>query len=427
MTDLNAALENIQRAAWLKRPAVRAVFELLDGDQGHVRAVGGIVRNTILGDPGGDVDMASIFTPDEVMARAEKVGIKAVPTGIDHGTVTLVVEDEAIEVTTLRQDVKTDGRHAEVAFGTDWEEDAKRRDFTVNALYVLADGTLYDPLNGVQDCLDRNVHFIGDAAARIEEDYLRILRFFRFFAYYGSGRPEAGGLKAAAKLKAGIKGLSAERVWTELKKILSAPDPSRALLWMRTTGILALVLPEGEKWGMDAIHGIVAAEEELEWEIDPLFRLISIIPPQADKAKALAERLKLSNSEADRLVKWAMVTPIAPETSNSALEQFLYWGDQTAILDRLRLDLAALRQKLKQDQNMDLMAKIGALHQHMEKALAWTAPVFPLGGKDLIALGVEPGEEMGKILKALEQHWVDEGFQPSKDTLLAKAKAEHLA
>ena len=126
---------------------------------------------------------------------------------------------------------------------------------------------------------------------------------------------------------------------------------------------------------MDAIHGIVAAEEELEWEIDPLFRLISIIPPQADKAKALAERLKLSNSEADRLVKWAMVTPIAPETSNSALEQFLYWGDQTAILDRLRLDLAALRQKLKQDQNMDLMAKIGALHQHMEKALAWTAPV----------------------------------------------------
>ena len=126
-------------------------------------------------------------------------------------------------------------------------------------------------------------------------------------------------------------------------------------------------------------------------------------------------------------MKWAMVTPIAPETSNSALEQFLYWGDQTAILDRLRLDLAALRQKLKQDQNMDLMAKIGALHQHMEKALAWTAPVFPLGGKDLIALGVEPGEEMGKILKALEQHWVDEGFQPSKDTLLAKAKAEHLA
>lgn len=248
---------------------------------------------------------------------------------------TLVFENETIEVTTLRKDVQTDGRHAEVAFGTDWEEDAKRRDFTMNALYVLADGTLFDPLHGLQDCLDRNVHFIGDAGQRIEEDYLRILRFFRFFAYYGSGRPETGGLKAAAKLKEGVKNLSAERVWAELKKILAAPDPSRSLLWMRTTGILALVLPEGEKWGMDAIHGIVDAENELDWDIDPLFRLISIIPPQADKVKNLAKRLKLSNSEAERLMSWAKLTPIAPETSNNELDQKLYWGDQTAILDRL--------------------------------------------------------------------------------------------
>jgi poly(A) polymerase len=426
MTELNEALERVKQASWLKRPAVRAAFELLDGDQGHVRAVGGIVRNTILGDPASDVDMASIFTPDEVLDRAAKAGIKAIPTGIEHGTITLVFDDETIEVTTLRQDVATNGRHAEVAFGTDWEEDAKRRDFTMNALYVLADGSLYDPLHGVQDCLDRNVHFIGDAAARIEEDYLRILRFFRFFAYYGSGRPEAGGLKAAAKLKDGVKRLSAERVWAEFKKILAAPDPSRALLWMRTTGILALVLPEGEKWGMDAIHGIVAAEQELEWKIDPLFRLISIIPPHADKVKQLAERLKLSNDEAARLQKWAIQPPIAPETSAKDVDKSLYWGDQTAILDRICLDLAGLRQKLKQDQNMELMAKIGALHQHMERAQAWTSPVFPLGGKDLIAQGVEPGAEMGKILNVLEQFWVDEDFQPDQAALLAKAKSDGL-
>ncbi|TDQ66969.1 poly(A) polymerase [Maritalea mobilis] len=426
MTELNEALERVKQASWLKRPAVRAAFELLDGGQGHVRAVGGIVRNTILGDPASDVDMASIFTPDEVLDRAAKAGIKAIPTGIEHGTITLVFGDETIEVTTLRQDVATNGRHAEVAFGTDWEEDAKRRDFTMNALYVLADGSLYDPLHGVQDCLDRNVHFIGDAAARIEEDYLRILRFFRFFAYYGSGRPEAGGLKAAAKLKDGVKRLSAERVWAEFKKILAAPDPSRALLWMRTTGILALVLPEGEKWGMDAIHGIVAAEQELKWKIDPLFRLISIIPPQADKVNQLAERLKLSNDEAARLQKWAMQPPIAPETTAKDVDKSLYWGDQTAILDRICLDLAGLRQKLKQDQNMELMAKIGALHQHMERAQAWPSPVFPLGGKDLIAQGVEPGAEMGKILNELEQFWVDEDFQPDQAALLAKAKSDGL-
>ncbi|MCF4099080.1 CCA tRNA nucleotidyltransferase [Maritalea mediterranea] len=424
MTDLSEALARVKQASWLNRPAVRAVFDLLDGDQGHVRAVGGIVRNTILGDPVSDVDMASIFTPEEVLDRAAKAKIRAIPTGIEHGTVTLVFDDETIEVTTLRQDVATNGRHAKVVFGTDWEEDAKRRDFTMNALYVMADGTLFDPLNGVQDCLDRNVHFIGDAVARIEEDYLRILRFFRFFAYYGAGRPEAGGLKAAAKLKTGVKQLSAERVWAEFKKILSAPDPSRALLWMRTTGVLAMVLPEGEKWGMDAIHGVVAAEQELNWQIDPLFRLISIIPPQAEKTKVLADRLKLSNDEAARLHNWALQPVIAPETSAKELDKLLYWGNQTAILDRICLDLAALRQKLKQDENMELMGQIGALHQHMERAQAWTAPAFPIGGKDLIELGMTPGEELGKVLKTLEQYWVDKDFKPGREALLDKAKSD---
>src|SRR5690606_10002862 len=216
----------------------------------EARIAGGAVRNALFGEPVADVDIATTTPPQETVRRAEAAGFKAVPTGFEHGTVTVVAEGRPFEVTTLRADVETDGRRARVVFGRDWQADAERRDFTINALYAEADGTVVDLVGGLADIAARRLRFIGDAEARIREDYLRILRFFRFFAWYGEGRPDAEGLKACARLKGGLSGLSAERVWAETKKLLSAPDPSRALLWMRQTGVLAASLAESEKWGI---------------------------------------------------------------------------------------------------------------------------------------------------------------------------------
>ncbi len=412
----NEQLEMLRQADWLQRASVRKVFEILDGDDGQTKAVGGIVRNTLLGDETGDVDMASKFTPNEILDRAEKAGVKAIPTGIEHGTVTLVVEGETIEVTSLRKDVNTNGRHAEVVFGGDWEDDAKRRDFTFNAMYVGPDGELLDPLNGLKNCLDREVRFIGDAKQRIKEDYLRILRFYRFFAHFGSGRPEADGLRATVALKSGLDRLSPERVWQELKKLLSAKDPSRALLWMRTTGVLAAVLPEGEKWGIDAIHGVVAAEQDLEWSIDPMLRLKSILAPMPDKMAALGKRLRLSNAEVDQLQKWAMVEGLSAEMSEQDLKVALYWGDKDAIIAALQLSLASMR--AKSGESLEAVEKAAGYLKLLNIAKDWNAPTFPVKGQDLLELGVEAGPELGAKLKALESSWVESGFSSTKQKLL---------
>ena len=258
------------------------------------------------------------------------------PTGIEHGTITVVAAGRPYEVTTLRDDIETDGRRAKVRFGRDWRRDAERRDFTINALYATADGAVVDLVGGLADLDSRTVRFIGDAETRIREDFLRILRFFRFFAWYGAGRPDAEALKACARLKDGLDQLSAERVWAELKKLLSAPDPSRALLWMRQASVLTRILPESEKWGIDLIHPLVKAEADLGWPPDPLLRLEALVPPDAARTKVLAERLKLSAAEAARLkTLGAGPRPIAPATTESALARMLYAGDRQAMLDRL--------------------------------------------------------------------------------------------
>ncbi|MFT6659452.1 CCA tRNA nucleotidyltransferase [Maritalea sp.] len=412
-------LDNLRNAAWLQRASVKVVFDLLDGANGQTKAVGGVVRDTILGNPTGDVDMASKFTPTQIIDRAAKANIKAIPTGIEHGTVTLVIDGEAIEVTSLRKDIKTDGRRAVVEFGGDWKDDAKRRDFTFNALYVGPDGELLDPLGGLDDCLKREVRFIGDAKQRIKEDYLRILRFYRFFAFYGAGRPEADGLRATVALKSGLDQLSPERIWQELKKLLSAPDPSRSLLWMRTTGVLAAILPEGEKWGIDAIHGLVTAEQDLGWKIDPILRLKSILPPMVDKMTALGKRLRLSNVEADQLQKWAMAEGLTAEMSDQELKALIYWGDQPAILSALQLSLANMRQK--STESLEAVERSSGYLRLLKVAQTWEAPEFPVKGQDLLGLGQVPGPQIGVELNKLEQAWVDSGFALSREQLLADA------
>lgn len=406
------------KADWLKAKPLQALFKALNRDGGEARVVGGAVRNTLLGSKVSDVDLATTHLPQETVRLAKEAGFKPVPTGIEHGTITVVVQGHPFEVTTLRQDVETDGRHAKVAFGTDWKADAERRDFTINALYMTADGTIIDDVGGLADIESRTLRFIGDAEQRIREDYLRILRFFRFFAWYGSGRPEADGLRASARLKDGLAQLSAERVWAELKKLLSAPDPSRALLWMRQGGVLNLILPESEKWGIDAIHGLVRTEADLGWQADPLLRLASIVPPDSVRMEEMGNRLKMSNAERARLEAWARADAVKPELSEQALKKAIYRGSKQAVLDRIRLAYAAARADAAGSD--DAMIRAGGFARLLDAAERYDAPVFPVTGSDLLALGIEKGPGLGEVLRSLETFWIDSGFSLDRAALLDK-------
>lgn len=410
---------SIASADWLKDESLQRLLGVLSASGEESRIAGGAVRNTLLGEAVRDIDIATTNHPDETARRAAAAGFKAVPTGAEHGTVTVIAHGKPYEVTTLRADVETDGRRAKVSFGRDWQRDAERRDFTINALYAEADGTVVDLVGGLADLESRTLRFIGDPGERIREDYLRILRFFRFFAWYGSGRPDAEGLKACARLKDGLDQLSAERVWAELKKLLSAPDPSRALLWMRQASVLTRVLPESEKWGIDAIHGLVKAETDLGWEPDPLLRLEAIVPPDAGRMTALAERLRLSNAASDRLRGWAGTDAIAANASEAELAKKLYRGDRQGFIDRLRLSLASSRAKAVDD-NLALV-EAGGYSRLLAYSENWVKPEFPVKGSDLAGLGMEQGKELGAALKKLEGLWLDSGFALGRGALLERA------
>ena len=408
------------KADWLAKDDLQRLLAALSQGDEEARLAGGAVRNALLGEAVSDIDIATTTVPEETERRAQAAGFRTVPTGKEHGTITVIAGGEAYEVTTLRADVATDGRHASVAFGKDWKADAERRDFTINALYATAAGEVIDLVGGLADLETRTLRFIGDAEARIREDYLRILRFFRFFAWYGDGRPDPEGLRACARLKDGMVRLSAERVWAELKKLLAAPDPSRALLWMRQTGVLSLVLPESEKWGIDAVHALVAAGRDLGWRPDPLLRLEAIVPADPARMAALASRLKLSKAEAARLAAWAMTGPIAPSTGEAALAKIAYRGDRQAVDDRLRLGLAAARAKAGEDSGA--LAEAGGYLRLLRFLEGWEKPVFPVKGSDLAALGMASGPRMGEALSKLEAEWVDGGFRAGRDALLARAE-----
>jgi tRNA nucleotidyltransferase/poly(A) polymerase len=402
------------RAGWLADPALQKLLAVLSEDGEEARIAGGAVRNSLLGEPVTDVDIATTNLPDDTIARAEAAKFKTVPTGKEHGTITVVAGGKPYEVTTLRADVETYGRHARVVFGRDWKRDAERRDFTINALYAEADGRVVDLVGGLADLETRTLRFIGDAEQRIREDYLRILRFFRFFAWYGSGRPDAEGIKASARLKEGLDVLSAERVWTELTKLLSASDPSRALLWMRQTGVLTRVLPETEKWGIDAIPGLMAAEAAQGWAPDPLLRLEAIVPPDAARLAAMAERLRLSRAEADRLKHWAETSTPPAETSEAELARLAYRAKSAGLADRLRLALASVQAKTD-DEAVRRYERLIAFLQ------GWERPVMPITGNDLLAEGLMPGKALGALLRTLEDEWVASNFSLNRGALLKRA------
>jgi poly(A) polymerase len=289
-----------------------------------------------------------------------------------------------------------------------------RRDFTLNALYCDRNGRIFDPLGGYDDLVARRIRFIGDASARIAEDRLRILRFFRFFAWYGHGQPDAEGLKACVRAREGLAGLSAERVWHEFRRLLAAPDPVRAILWIRTSGVLDVVLPESKNWGADLIPRLAGAERLLGWKPDPLLRLMAMIPPRAETVEALGTRLKLSNAESARLLSWSNATLPKPDTEPGELEKLLYRGEPVAIVDRLKLE----RARLQDGPGEKDARERGQLEALIAYAQRWRKPDFPLKGKDLLEIGMRPGPQLGKRLAELEQRWIDSGFALDKAHLL---------
>ena len=284
-----SAPPSLKGAPWLKRPETARVFAALAESGVETRAVGGAVRNSLLGLPVTEVDLATTALPQQVMALARKAGLKAVPTGIEHGTVTVIADGVPFEVTTLRRDVETFGRHATVAFTENWEEDARRRDFTLNALYAGSDGTVFDPLGGYADVVAGRVRFIGDPEARIREDYLRILRFFRFNAYYGKGPFDADGLRASVSLRGGMAQLSAERIAGEVRRLLVAPQATRAVEALFDYGLLPSVI--GGVPRLERFERLVAIEEALGHEPDAMLRLAALTVFVAEDAARVAARL----------------------------------------------------------------------------------------------------------------------------------------
>lgn len=404
---------------WLTDTNLQKLLAVLNADGEEARIAGGAVRNALLGKAVADVDIATTTLPEETARRARAAGFKAVPTGAEHGTITVVASGKPFEVTTLRADIETDGRRAKVRFGRDWKADAERRDFTINALYADADGRVVDLVGGIADLESRTLRFIGDPEARIREDFLRILRFFRFFAWYGAGRPDAEGLKACARLKEGLDQLSAERVWSELKKLLSAPDPSRALLWMRQSGVLTRILPESEKWGIDAIHALASTEAGLGWPADPLLRLEAIVPPDAMRMLKLGERLKMSKAETERLTQWASASAPAPTLTEGTLAKMLYRGEPGGTIDRLKLSLASARGRAVQDDQA--MIEAGGYSRLLGFAEKWRRPEFPVTGNDLAEIGIAKGPKVGEVLRELENAWVESGFALERGALIERA------
>jgi poly(A) polymerase len=392
-------------------PRARAVIDVLTKNGGAARFVGGAVRNALLGEAVGDIDIATPLVPDEVMRRLQAARLGAVPTGIAHGTITAVSGGKPFEITTLRRDVETFGRRAVVAYTTNWAEDAARRDFTINALYADQDGVVYDYFDGLADLAARRVRFVGDATARIREDYLRILRLFRFHAWYGQGELDEEALAAAAAEKGGLKLLSGERVQKELLRLLEAQDPLPALEQMEEAKILAQILPAGFK--LSRLQRLVSVQRKNTLPPDAVLRLAALLPDGVAPALRIAETLKLSNAARDRLVQAGdkderIVAALAPREAR----QLIYRLGAACLMDQLLLRWAASGGR----------ANDAAWRGLLALAMSWKTPVFALDGDDVMAEGIEAGPKIGVLLRDIERWWVEQDFAPDRPALLQRLK-----
>jgi poly(A) polymerase len=396
-------------AEWLAQGAWAQVVAILDRDGEEARVVGGAVRNALLGLPHGDIDVATTALPEEVIRRAQDAGFKVAPTGIEHGTVTVVVDDMPVEVTTLREDIETFGRRAIVRFGRDWRADAERRDFTMNALSASRDRVVYDYVGGLADLDAHRVRFIGDPGRRIAEDYLRILRFFRFHAAYGRGAPDPAGLLACIAGRAGLAHLSRERVRMELMKLLVTPAAAPTLAVMADAGLLLLVFAGVPQ--VKHVAAMIRGEESFGLAPDPLRRLGAIAVLISEDAERLWQRLRLTNAEHERLLSmadgWWRIAPHADDIGARAL---LYRLGPQRFTDRVLLAFA--RSAAGGDQPW---ADLALLPQR------WAAPAFPIKAADLIARGVPKGPALGAALRAAEDAWISAGFPMDLTALAAIA------
>jgi len=386
-------------AGWLGAPALARALSILNGGGEEARVVGGAARNALMGLPLSDIDIATTASPDEVVRRATAAGLKAVPTGIDHGTITLVADGTPFEVTTLRQDVETFGRKAKVAFGRDWKIDAERRDFTMNALSISPDGTVYDYVDGLADLRARRVRFIGDPARRIGEDYLRILRFFRFHASYANGPPDPAGLHACIVARNGLRALSRERVRAEMMKLLIAPFAVPTLAVMTEAGFATLLL--GGVPLLASFANMIKVEQATAFAPDAVRRLGALGVLVTEDAERLRDKLRLFNAEYDRLAamseRWWRVSPALGEAGARAL---LYRLGPTKYVDRV---LIAWTRALPG-------AADPAWRDLASLPTRWTAPRFPLRSADLVARGVAKGPALGAAMRAAEDSWIAAEF-----------------
>ncbi|MBE9603769.1 CCA tRNA nucleotidyltransferase [Acetobacteraceae bacterium H6797] len=392
---------------FLSRGAAAAVLAALPG----ARAVGGCVRDALAGRAIADIDVASPYPPEENAERLRAAGLKVFETGLDHGTVTAVFQHEPVEVTTLRRDLDTDGRHATVAWTTDWREDAARRDFTFNAMSLDGEGGLYDYFGGREDLAAGRVRFVGDAATRLKEDYLRALRFFRFWARYGHGAPDGEAIIAIRAAVPGLARLSAERVWMEIKRLLQAPDPEAALALMAGTGVLGAVLPEAEASGvvprMIGLRRLVSAGAPA----DPVLRVAALLGPQNARGLGrLAARLRLSGDERDRLARLLgrdshALAPVALDEAEA--RRFLAFRGHADALDEMWLAEA--------EDGQDRAAARALLE-------ATPLPVFPLQGRDILDLGVKEGPLVGRAIYAARGWWHAGGCVATHEECLEEAK-----
>jgi poly(A) polymerase len=402
-------------ADWLERPETQAVFAALAARGYAARAVGGAVRNALAGRPVADVDLATDARPEKVMSAAEAAGLRVIPTGLAHGTVTVVAGERPYEITTLRRDVETHGRHATVAFTDDWAEDARRRDFTLNALYCGADGTIFDPLGGYPDLVARRVRFIGDAAERIREDYLRILRFFRLTADFAEGPPDAESLAACVRERAGLAILSAERVRVELLRLLAAPRGPEIAALMQDYGLLPAVLGAAPRPTL--IARLAAIEAALGLSPDAVLRLAALAVEVEEDAERLHDRLRLSNDQAAKLAHAACWrdADIGPASPEAAARVYLYRHGPAAYRERV---LIAWTRSAAPPESEDWRHRFGLPER-------WQIPRFPVKGADVLAVGVEAGPRVGEILRAAEEWWVEGGF--TADEAAVRAKLAELA
>jgi poly(A) polymerase len=396
--SVGASERNLADAAWLRHGALAQLLAVLSRDGEEARAIGGAVRNALIGQEPGDIDIATTAVPDEVTRRVQAAGFKAVPTGIAHGTMTVVIEGRGFEVTTLREDVETFGRKATVRFGRDWKADAERRDFTINALSVTADGVVHDYVGGLADLAARRVRFIGDPATRIAEDYLRILRFFRFHAAYGQGHPDAAGLHAVIQARDGLERLSRERVRMELMKLLVTPHAVPTLAVMAEAGLLGIVL--GGVPLLASFSNMAKLEAALGLAGDPARRLGALAVLVVEDAERLWERLRLTNVEHERLAAmgeaWWRVTPaIGAHGARTLLYRL---GE--FYLDRVLLAWS----------RADAGVADAAWREVADLPSTWTPPAFPLKAADFIKRGVAKGPALGAALRAAEEAWIAADF-----------------